>query len=63
MPENQTNPKWWKEDWSQELTIFVVGVIAITALVVLGDTSNEIVAALGGGLVGFLVGKKMNGGT
>ena len=39
---------------SEHLTIFVLGAIAITAMVILGVEAKEVVSAIGGGLVGYL---------
>jgi len=43
-----------KQDWSEELCIVAVAVIAITAIMVLKADSAQIVSAIGGGLVGYL---------
>ena len=39
---------------NDSLAIFGIMVIALAAIFVLGNPANEIVAALGGGLVGYL---------
>lgn len=39
---------------NESLTILVIGIIAIVSLIVLGNPARELVAALGGGLVGYL---------
>ena len=48
------NNPWWKRDVSEEITIVILGVIAVVAMVILSGESKEIVSAIGGGLVGYL---------
>jgi len=42
------------QNLSEHLTIFVLGAIAVAAMVIMGADAKEIVAAIGGGLVGYL---------
>ena len=46
--------KWWEEDWSEEITILAIMVIAGLAMVTLEGSSSNIVSAGLGGLVGYL---------
>ena len=47
-------PKWWETNIGEELTIFSLAVIAITAMIIIGGESKDIVVAIGEGLVGYL---------
>jgi hypothetical protein len=40
--------KWYEVDWSEELCIIAIVIIAISG------ANNPVVAALGGGLIGYL---------
>jgi len=43
-----------QQDWTEELSIVVIGVVAIVAMIMLKNESIPIVTGLGGGLVGYL---------
>ena len=45
---------WSLQNLSEQLTIFVLGAIAITAMVILGVEAKEVISAIGGGLTGYL---------
>ena len=52
------NDKWWKEDWSQEITIVSVAAVAVISLLFNETAGNEIPLAIGSGLIGYLTGKQ-----
>jgi len=55
--------KWWTEDWTQEIGLIVLGLIAVLALLVLGEADAKLVAVGVAGVIGgYLTGKKQNGG-
>lgn len=52
--------RWYNTDWTEEITIIVLGVIAIASIFII--EGNEIPIGIGSGLVGYLKGmKRING--
>lgn len=47
-------PKFWMQDFTEELCILIIGVIALVSIWILKKDSVPIVTGLGGGLVGYL---------
>jgi len=45
---------WYNNDWSEELCILCITLIAVSAILYLGAEASNIVSAVGGGLVGYL---------
>lgn len=46
--------KWYQEDWSEEITILAVMVIAVVSVITLEGSASNIVSAGLGGLIGYL---------
>jgi len=47
-------PKWYKSDFTEELCILSVLIIAILAILTMSDESSNIVSTVVGGLIGYL---------
>ena len=45
---------WYETDWSEELCIICITLIALFAILYMGADASNIVSAVGGGLVGYL---------
>jgi len=54
------NKKWYEVDFTEELCVIAIVIIAVTSLLTMTDASNAISATIGG-LVGYLTRTKKNG--
>jgi len=62
MVAKEEGTKWWKEDWTHELGLFILGVVGVAAIWKLGAADAKTIAiATITGVAGVITGKKLNG--